>query len=164
MKFTLVFQGESELQAAAALLGVSETALKQGLTTRTKNVRSQLVRSRCGATMTNFTRDALAKSLYCRTVATIVRRANSLKRLGSNSGTLSSDSADSINNQHEVASQHASTVGTAGSKASKSMTALNNAVRHATDGFIGILDMFGFEDIKVFATFSCVYNQSHNLL
>lgn len=28
------------------------------------------------------------------------------------------------------------------------MTALNNAVRHATDGFIGILDMFGFEDPK----------------
>lgn len=26
------------------------------------------------------------------------------------------------------------------------MVALNNAVRHATDGFIGILDMFGFED------------------
>jgi dachs protein len=29
------------------------------------------------------------------------------------------------------------------------MAALNNAVRHATDGFIGILDMFGFEDPKV---------------
>lgn len=38
-----------------------------------------------------MTRDALAKALYCRTVATIVRRANSLKRLGSTSGTLSSD-------------------------------------------------------------------------
>jgi len=48
----------------------------------------------------------------------------------------------------QVSSQHASTVGTAGSKSSKSMAALNNAVRHATDGFIGILDMFGFEDPK----------------
>lgn len=28
------------------------------------------------------------------------------------------------------------------------MAALNNAVRHATDGFIGILDMFGFEDMS----------------
>lgn len=28
------------------------------------------------------------------------------------------------------------------------MVALNNAVRHATDGFIGILDMFGFEEPK----------------
>ncbi len=40
-------------------------------------------------------------------------------------------------------------MGTAGSKKSaKSMALLNNAVRHATDGFIGILDMFGFEDGK----------------
>lgn len=108
------------------------------------------MRSRCDANLSNLTRDALAKSLYCRTVATIVRRANSLKRLCSTSGTLSSDSADSAQNQAEVLSQHASTVGTAGSRASKSMTALNNAVRHAmNDGFIGILDMFGFEDVKV---------------
>ena len=63
----------------------------------------------------------------------------------------SSDSTDSVH--HEIASQHASTVGTAGSKASKSMTALNNAVRHCQDGFIGILDMFGFESLQVF-TFS----------
>ncbi|PNF36413.1 hypothetical protein B7P43_G16544, partial [Cryptotermes secundus] len=95
-----------------------------------------------------MTRDSLAKALYCRTVATIVRRANSLKRLGSTLGTLSSDSNESVHNQAEIASQHASTVGTAGSKSSKSMAALNNAVRHATDGFIGILDMFGFEDPK----------------
>ncbi|CAG7834204.1 unnamed protein product [Allacma fusca] len=141
-------EGNAELQAAAALLGVSETALKQGLTTRTHNVRNQLVRSRCDANLSNFARDALAKSLYCRTVATIVRRANSLKRLTSTSGTLSSDSTDSVHNQAETQSQHASTVGTAGSKASKSMTALNNAVRHLTDGFVGILDMFGFEDVK----------------
>lgn len=46
-------------------------------------------------------RDALAKALYCRTVATIVRRANSLKRLCM-SGTLSSDSNDSVHNQAEV--------------------------------------------------------------
>lgn len=125
-------------------------------------------------------RDSLAKALYCRTVATIVRRANSLKRLGSTLGTLSSDSNESVHNQAEVpsffspsifnslkivdelmnikiipkvASQHASTVGTAGSKSSKSMAALNNAVRHATDGFIGILDMFGFEEPKVFREF-----------
>ena len=41
-------------------------------------------------------------------------------------------------------------MGTAGSrKSSKSMALLNSAVRHATtDGFIGILDMFGFEDSK----------------
>lgn len=60
-----------------------------------------------------------------------------------------SNSNESVHHQADVASQHASTVGTAGSKASKSMSVLNNAVKHATDGFIGILDMFGFEDPKV---------------
>jgi dachs len=65
--------------------------------------------------------------------------------LGSTLGTLSSDSNESVHNQAEVASQHASTIG-GGNAGSKSMAALNNAVRHATDGFIGILDMFGFEE------------------
>ena len=61
------------------------------------------------------------------------------------SGSMSSN--ESVH--HEVASLHASTVGTAGSKkSSKSLAILSNAMRHATDGFIGILDMFGFEDSK----------------
>lgn len=68
-------------------------------------------------------------------------------RLGS--GTLSSenDSNESVHNQAEISSQHASNIG--GSSGSKSMAVLNNAVRHATDGFIGILDMFGFEDPRI---------------
>lgn len=32
------------------------------------------------------------------------------------------------------------------------MVVLNNAVRHATDGFIGILDMFGFEEPQLNGT------------
>ncbi|KAK9736482.1 Myosin head (motor domain) [Popillia japonica] len=140
-------KGDAELNAVAGLLGVAGAALFRGLTTRTHNARGQLVKSVCDANMSNMTRDCLAKALYCRTVATIVRRANSLKRLGSTLGTLSSDSNESVHNQVEVTSQHASTVG--GTNAgSKSMAALNNAVRHATDGFIGILDMFGFEEPK----------------
>lgn len=141
-------KGESELNAVAGLLGVSGAALFRGLTTRTHNARGQLVKSVCDANMSNMTRDCLAKALYCRTVATIVRRANSLKRLGSTLGTLSSDSNESVHNQAEIASQHASTIGGGTNAGSKSMAALNNAVRHATDGFIGILDMFGFEDPK----------------
>lgn len=137
-------KGESELNAVASLLGVPPSALFRGLTTRTHNARGQLVKSVCDANISNMTRDSLAKALYCRTVATIVRRANSLKRLGSTLGTLSSDSNESVHNQADAASQHASTIG--GNVGSKSMAALNNAVRHATDGFIGILDMFGFEE------------------
>ncbi|XP_057331572.1 unconventional myosin-IXb isoform X3 [Microplitis mediator] len=141
--------GENELASVAALLGVPPSSLLRGLTSRTHNARGQLVKSVCDANMSNMTRDSLAKALYCRTVATIVRRANSLKRLGSTLGTLSSDSNESVHNQAEVTSQHASTIGSsAGGTGSRSMAALNNAVRHATDGFIGILDMFGFEDPK----------------
>ncbi|KAJ8969728.1 hypothetical protein NQ317_003327 [Molorchus minor] len=141
-------KGDAELNAVAGLLGVSGAALFRGLTSRTHNARGQLVKSVCDANMSNMTRDCLAKALYCRTVATIVRRANSLKRLGSTLGTLSSDSNESVHNQAEVTSQHASTIGGSTNAGSKSMAALNNAVRHATDGFIGILDMFGFEDPK----------------
>ncbi|XP_074028555.1 unconventional myosin-IXb-like dachs isoform X2 [Leptinotarsa decemlineata] len=141
-------KGESELNAVAGLLGVAGGALFRGLTYRTHKARGQLLKSVCDANMSNMTRDCLAKALYCRTVATIVRRANSLKRLGSTLGTLSSDSNESVHNQAEVTSQHASTIGGSTNAGSKSMAALNNAVRHATDGFIGILDMFGFEDPK----------------
>ena len=89
-------------------------------------------------------------ALYCRTVATIVRRANSLKRQGSSCGTLSSDSNDSLhNNNVETGSHHTSTVGSAGAKSHKSLNVLHTAVRRANDGFIGILDMFGFEDTRV---------------
>ena len=132
--------GENELASVAALLGVPPPALLRGLTSRTHNARGQLVKSVCDANMvllthsvqsvavtsagrsgtmlkgclfmqSNMTRDSLAKALYCRTVATIVRRANSLKRLGSTLGTLSSDSNESVHNQAEVTSQHASTIG-----------------------------------------------------
>lgn len=139
-------KGKTELNSVSLLLGVSAEALFRGLTTRTHNARGQLVKSVCDANMSNMTRDSLAKALYCRTVATIVRRANTLKRLGSTLGTLSSDSNESVHNKMDDASQHASTIG--GKSGSKSMAALNNAVRHATDGFIGILDMFGFEEPK----------------
>jgi len=138
--------GKEELKSVSSLIGVTPQLLLQGLTSRTHKVRGQLVKSSSDANMSNATRDALAKALYCRTVATIVKRANSLKRpVGALSGSMSSN--ESVH--HEVASLHASTVGTAGSKkSSKSLAILTNAIRHATDGFIGILDMFGFEDSK----------------
>lgn len=176
----VVAKGDTELASVARLLGITFPSLFRGITTRTHSETTrgstQLVKTTCDANMvslllnlsfinnctyivsfcvifqSNYIRDSLAKALYCRTVATIVRRANSLKRISSTLGTLSSDSNDSVHNQAEVTSQHASTVGTAGSKSSKSMAALNNAVniaRHATDGSIGILDMFGFEEPKV---------------
>lgn len=140
--------GEAELAAAAALLGVPAPKLLRGLSTRSppRGARPAMsARAPATAAAATAARDALAKALYCRTVATIVRRANSLKRLGSTLGTLSSDSNESVHNQ-DAASRRASTAGSRSRAGVKSMAVLNDAVRHATDGFVGILDMFGFED------------------
>ncbi|KAL1417428.1 hypothetical protein MTO96_006171 [Rhipicephalus appendiculatus] len=117
-----------EVKAVASLLGVASGALFQGLTSRTRSVRGQIVKTASDAGTASQVRDALAKALYCRTVATIVRRANSLKRMGSTSGTLSSDSNESVHNHTDTGSQHASTIGSSGAKSSKSMSVLNSAL------------------------------------
>jgi dachs protein len=53
----------------------------RGLTIKTHNARNgQLTKLVCDVLQCYKARDSLAKALYCRTVATIVRRANSLKR------------------------------------------------------------------------------------
>lgn len=140
----------NEIKAVASLLGVSNVSLYRGLTSKTLSVRGQIVKFICDGPAASKTRDSLAKALYCRTVATVVRRANSLKRIGSTCGTLSSDSNESVHNHIETSSHHASTVGSC-AKSHKSLNVLNSAVRHATDGFIGILDMFGFENSNVSA-------------
>lgn len=67
-------------------------------------------------------------------------------------------SSESIHhgNNHETGSSSqvhgapASSIGSACGKSYRTMAVLNSAVRYATmDGFIGILDMFGFEDGRV---------------
>ncbi len=120
--YDVEIDGGDALNAVAALLGVPSRALCEGLISRTHSVRGQPVKAMSDANLVsltvpyiflssdqhmyflgqcNATRNSLAKSLYCRTVATIVRRANSLKRpVGPLSGTMSSDSNESVH--HEV--------------------------------------------------------------
>jgi dachs protein len=50
-------EGEAELTAVATLLGVPSVSLGRGLTTRTHNVRGQLVKSVCDANMVSFNVD-----------------------------------------------------------------------------------------------------------
>ncbi|XP_037301491.1 LOW QUALITY PROTEIN: unconventional myosin-IXb, partial [Manduca sexta] len=144
--------GEAELAAAAALLGVAAPALLRGLATRAPPRRSlgtgtaRGPRAAATPAAASAARDSLAKALYCRTVATIVRRANSLKRLGSTLGTLSSDSNESVHGPEAARRALSAGAARAARAGARSMAALNDAVRHATDGFVGILDMFGFED------------------
>lgn len=87
---------QAELVAAGSLLGVGAAALMRGLGTRCARAGRVPARAPATAAAAAAARDSLAKALYCRTVATIVRRANSLKRLGSTLGTLSSDSNESV--------------------------------------------------------------------
>lgn len=151
---------KKELHAVASLLGVSTAQLHKGLAQRTycSRDKGQILVSTRNAESFYVTRDSLAKALYTRTVATIIRRANSSKRLTSTCGTASSESNDSTHNnnhhhqQHlETASSHhaASSIGSACGKSYKSMAILQNAIRYSSmEGFIGILDMFGFEDAR----------------
>ena len=47
--------GISEIKAVAALLGVSGVSLYRGLTTKTKNVRGQILRSLCDSATVSTT-------------------------------------------------------------------------------------------------------------
>lgn len=142
------------IKNVADLLGVSSVSLYSALTRKTTTVGGKATLSACDLQTAISNRDALAKALYCRTVEMVLRKANSLKGTGSTSGTLSSDSNESVHQQllESGSSQHGShhldsAVGSSSTtKTSKSMSVLNSAVKQANDGFIGIFDMFGFEN------------------
>ena len=56
----LDMNSKEELQTVAGLIGVSPALLLQGLTSRTHNVRGQLIKSSSDAHLANNTRDSLA--------------------------------------------------------------------------------------------------------
>ncbi|XP_048762789.2 unconventional myosin-VIIa-like isoform X2 [Ostrea edulis] len=130
--------GNNEIKAVAALLGVSGVALYRGFTTRTRNTRGQLCKSLADANTANATRNALAKSLYSRTVAAILKRANNLRRPTINSSL----SGSTESNLHHV--------DPGGMSFSEQMFSRSSSIRSGYekakyDGFISIIDMFGFE-------------------
>ncbi|GAB6025930.1 Myosin 10A, isoform D, variant 3 [Chamberlinius hualienensis] len=124
-------KGHKEFKAAASLLGISSVNLFTALTTRTLKVHGQLMKTTCDATTSNATCHSLAKALYFRVVSVVVRKANSFRLSGSSCGTLSSRSSESTQYQNDVTSQKASIVDSNDQK-----------------NFIGILDLFGFENSK----------------
>ncbi|XP_077867998.1 unconventional myosin-X-like [Saccoglossus kowalevskii] len=141
----LDIKGNNEIKAVAALLGVSGVSLYRGLTTRTRNMRGQIFKSPCDAPTANTTRDNLARALYCRTVSAITRKANSLRRPGSNSGH--SSSSDDVH--HSGENQNFKHPSPATSKLSVNQS--SSASTHCGglgDGIISIVDMFGFENTQ----------------
>jgi len=153
-------KGNNEIKAVAALLGVSGVSLYRGLTTKTKNVRGQILRSLCDSAVANSNRDALAKALYCRTVAAIVRRVNSYKR---------PTSMLSVSPHGSYESLRAASPGSTGTVGKSPLNATNGLLMtplpvsnpsspgldgsfqftRGASGLIGILDMFGFENSQV---------------
>ncbi|KAJ8318178.1 hypothetical protein KUTeg_003269, partial [Tegillarca granosa] len=91
--------------------------------------------------MANVTRDSLAKALYCRTMTAILKRANSLRRPTSNS---LSDSTES--NLHQVSNVSLSSKNSAFNRLGSSRS-FDKSTK--VDGFISIVDMFGFEISEV---------------
>lgn len=160
----LEVKGNNEIKAVAALLGVSGVSLYRGLTTKTKNVRGQILRSLCDSATANNNRDALAKALYCRTVAAIVRRVNSYKRPGSL--PLPAAASSPRGSQESLrASSPGSTWSLGRSTQSlgggllmmpptvntQSSPVLDGSFQFTSgaSGLIGVLDMFGFENSEV---------------
>ncbi|XP_052069098.1 unconventional myosin-VIIa-like isoform X1 [Mytilus californianus] len=130
--------GNNEIKAVAALLGVSGVALYRGFTTKTRNTRGQVCKALADVNTANATRDSFSKSLYCRTVSAILKRANSLKRPSINS--LLSDSTESNIHQEPTSPDSLSS-----RRPSLTCSTSSQFEKTRYDGFISIVDMFGFE-------------------
>ncbi|XP_071796950.1 uncharacterized protein [Asterias amurensis] len=137
--YELDIKGNNEIKSVAALLGVSGVSLYRGLTTRTNSLKGQVFKSLCDAQTANKTRDSLAKALYCRTVLTITKRLNSLKKL-SISHSLGSSDDSRIN---DVCMKPVRQASPAPSKSSTNHSSSSHG--SIGEGFIGIVDMLGFE-------------------
>ncbi|XP_038068155.1 myosin-3-like [Patiria miniata] len=137
--YELDIKGNNEIKSVAALLGVSGVSLYRGLTTRTHSLNGQVFKSLCDAQTANQTRDALARALYCRTVLTIVKRLNSLKRPSVCHSSGSSDDTR-IN---DVCMKPVRQSSPALSKSSTNQSSSSHS--SVGEGFIGIVDMLGFE-------------------
>eukprot|EP00117_Sycon_ciliatum_P009236 scpid7962/ scgid5016/ Unconventional myosin-XV; Unconventional myosin-15 len=70
----------NELKLVASLLGVSPVSLYQALTTRTRLIRGQSLRSCSDPVAANSSRDALAQALYIRTLNAVIKRVNTMKQ------------------------------------------------------------------------------------
>ncbi|XP_062508859.1 unconventional myosin-X-like isoform X2 [Corticium candelabrum] len=162
---------EEEIRSVGSLLGVASDRLKQGLTLKTKNVRGQMVQSLCSVDEALTARDCLAKSMYSRTVSAVMRRANSCLRrsptgqgsaMGKTSRVLSPERTRLFSpgpvgsspiqfTSPMILRTTSSPAGPAyqnrsGGQRSQSVDA---SLSSASSLFIGILDMFGFENSEV---------------
>ena len=117
--------------------------LYRGITTHTQHVGGLTYKTLADPVTANRSKNALVQALYTRTVSAIVKRANSCKRPNS---TVSSDSNDSGN--CELPNNAEMNRITNKSTDTLLHSPQMNTANGAGNNFIGILDMFGFEDAQ----------------
>ncbi|ESO94837.1 hypothetical protein LOTGIDRAFT_215365 [Lottia gigantea] len=135
----LEISGQSEMKSASALLGISSVAMYRGLTSRSHTADGQMCHTSVESQQANHNCATLARALYFRTVSAILKRVNSLKKAnlqGSHSSfeSLQSQNSSSYNLRPDILSLSQGSHGHG---------------RKFTDGFIGILDLPGFENYEV---------------
>ncbi|KAK2140441.1 hypothetical protein LSH36_1352g00024 [Paralvinella palmiformis] len=137
--------GETVLQTVSALLQVPLHTLYKGLTSKSCQSRGQVYMTSLDAARANNNLKLLAQSLYSRTVAAIVKRANNSHRcissqIDNNSpGLLSRKGPGRLSNGSSSHKRSPS-----GSRGSSHM----HTRQLPGDNFLAILDMFGFEKLE----------------
>ncbi|XP_015753714.1 PREDICTED: unconventional myosin-X-like, partial [Acropora digitifera] len=126
-------------------------------------LRGQILRSLCDAATANGNRDALAKALYCRTVAAIVRRVNSYKRTASMQPPAPASPRGSQESLRVPSTGSSWSLGRStqnlgsgllmtpltGNPQSSPVSDSSFQFTGGASGLIGVLDMFGFENSQV---------------
>ena len=117
-------QGRRELEHIAELLGLAPTTLHQGLASRSLQVSGQVFNTTVSPNDANRTKDKLARTLYCRMLKSVIRRANGGGPAAKTTGSRGQDDTPS-----------------------NTMTRKNKSSSDSASSelFIGIVDMFGFE-------------------
>ncbi|XP_041362626.1 unconventional myosin-IXb-like isoform X2 [Gigantopelta aegis] len=134
--------GNNEIKAVAALLGISGVSLYRGFTMRTRHAHGHISRTNTDARSANATRDALAQALYYRTLSAVIRRMNSLRRPMSDL-TVSLESLESRSSKSSAQYSHRPDILSLDPGFADASSMQHG--RKFSDGFVGILDLFGIE-------------------
>ncbi|XP_076460161.1 uncharacterized protein LOC143293130 [Babylonia areolata] len=138
----------NEMKAVAALLGVPGVSLYRGFSTRTRDSHGQLCHTITDAQSANASLDGLARALYYRMVGAVVRRVNSSRR-GSSHCTQSTGSQESRASNVNVNNGKSWTSEQNNHKPSLPSYLGSDGTRGCSEGFLGVLDLYGFNQAEV---------------
>ncbi|KAL8600885.1 hypothetical protein ACOMHN_045023 [Nucella lapillus] len=140
--------GNNEMKAVAALLGVPGVSLYRGFSTRTRDSHGQLCHTITSAQSANASLNGLARALYYRMVGAILRRVNSSKRCSSHC-TQSTESQDSKSSNVNLNNSKTWSSDQNNHKPSLPPYLGGDSTRACSEGFLGVLDLYGFNQAEV---------------